>query len=72
MEDIQEPVKKIRRYQLMSGSPSRMRYIAELIEMAYLAGLNKVNIREGIRDIKDTGEARTLARNFVRDKGFPI
>jgi hypothetical protein len=56
---------------LMSFTAHRC-YIGQLLEMAYLAGLNKVNIREGVRNIKDTGEARTLARNYVRDKGFPI
>ncbi len=48
--------------------------IADMVEMAYLAGANKVNLRRlGSSPEPDvTGENLVLARAFVKDKGLRI
>lgn len=49
-------------------------YVAPLIEQAYLAGYNNVNISAGMprKRIEDTGQPLANARAFVKDKGFRI
>lgn len=42
-----------------------------LVEDAYVAGINKVNLSESRKDpIVDTGELLVLAKNYCKDKGL--
>lgn len=50
-----------------------IRYFSYLMEQAYIAGANRVNISKGIREpLTDTGEILVDARAFVKDKGMGV
>lgn len=51
---------------------SMIEYFSPLIEQAYIAGANRVNITQGLKPIKDTGEILVDARVFVKDKGMIV
>lgn len=55
-----------------STAIAMIKYFAPLIEAAYIAGANHVNITTGYVQIKDTGDILTNARVFVKDKGFEV
>lgn len=89
MEAIQDKVqRKSRNTELISvlrkgetsGSNSYntsplLKYIGDLMEQAYLAGYNKLNLTE--KQVKETevvqyGDVLAMAQNFVKDKGLRI
>lgn len=46
-------------------------YVAEQIEMAYIAGANRLDVNDiPGHGIDDTGQTIVLARGYVRDKGY--
>lgn len=79
VEDMQQKVTTSERYaqvtSLMSNPAQCMLLISKLVENAYLAGANNINISEGEviqAKLKDTGEYIVRARNYTRDKGLII
>jgi hypothetical protein len=50
-----------------------MKLINELVEAAYVAGANNLNLSEGRKeDVQDTGEPLVRARNWCKDKGLSV
>ena len=80
MEHLQQIVSPLERTQelaevMRSDRPGTLReYIAQQVEMAYLAGVNKSNLRRSGSELvpQETGEVLTLARAYCKDKGFKI
>lgn len=52
-----------------------LEYVAGQIEMAYIAGANNLNLSGRMvlpSHLKDTGEVRVAAGNYVKDKGYKL
>lgn len=49
-----------------------LKYFSKLVENAYIAGANRVNIGEGEKRLNDTGEIKVLAGCYCKDKGLKI
>lgn len=46
-------------------------YIADQIEMAYIAGANRLDVNDiPVKGIDYTGQTLVLARGYVKDKGY--
>lgn len=81
MEHLQQIVSPLERTQelakvMRSDRPGTLReYIAQQVEMAYLAGANGLDIKVQqlhTANLKDTGEVLVKARNYVKAKGLRI
>lgn len=78
MEDLQQIVSPLERTQelaevMRSDRPGVLReFIAQQVEMAYLAGANGLDIRKHRDNLMVTGEPLVKARNYVKDKGLRI
>jgi len=67
VEKLDEGVKDKTKY---SVTPL-LSLINHLVQDAYLAGINKVNLTESRKEpIIDTGELLVLAKNYCKDKGL--
>ena len=49
-----------------------MKFIAEQVKQAYIAGYNGLNLSTPRKDITETGEVVINATNYAKDKGFLI
>lgn len=81
MEDLQQIVTPLKRTQELAANMQQDRpgpwreYIANLVEMAYVAGANGLDVRGNHKhttDLQTTGEVLVKARNYVKDKGLRI
>lgn len=58
-----------------AGIESLQAYMAARINEAYLAGINRLDLSaQHVEPVKliDTGYVATLAKNYVKDKGYSI
>lgn len=87
MEEIEDRVTAQKRFEeihdkFLKGNPfdsvkaeAIRGYIGNLIEMAYTAGVHRVNITEGYdRNLVKSGFGRIVsdAKTYVKDKGFGV
>ena len=55
------------------GIFDHLEWVGELLEQAYLAGYNRVNVAEqSPRVLERVGQPLVAARNYVKDKGFRV
>jgi hypothetical protein len=83
MEDVQQKVTVEQRRRLLwdtlyfstdvdKNISELLPIIANLVENAYIAGANRVNIGEGEKHLNDTGEIKVLAGCYAKDKGLKL
>ena len=77
-EHITQKVNYLQRFEILVEVESKdysfstiQAYLAEQIEMAYVAGANSLDVNcIPSKGVRDTGQVIVLARNYVRDKGY--